>query len=239
MITLRTRFRKAIPDPPAARRKVVVALGGDAPLRQRGALDALAGLARDHDVVVLEAGELDGRPPGAGARGSRLPGREIVTVLTRSPPVAASPGRVRSSSCPRSELLVQAGVLVVCAARRAAAIDLISPASSSPAGPRRRRLPAAHRRAGRSARVGHAGGPHDPPGDAAGVARARVRRRVDGAEGRGRLPLRRARPAAPRRSAQCTTRRRSSQETPARSSAVTSTSRPSHPGCSSAGMVAR
>ncbi len=54
MITWHTRFRKAIPDPPAARRKVVAVLGGKARLGA-GELDALAALARDEDVAVTLA----------------------------------------------------------------------------------------------------------------------------------------------------------------------------------------
>jgi carbamate kinase len=65
MISLRARFEKVIPDPPVARLKIVVALGGNALLQrgevpsadiQRGhaaeAIVAVAALAREHDVVV-------------------------------------------------------------------------------------------------------------------------------------------------------------------------------------------
>lgn len=121
MITLRTRFRKAIPDPPAARRKVVVALGGNA-LRQYGALDALAGLAREHDVVVIETDERAGSTLEQELR-SRLPGREVVTVLTRFASGGDEAEPRELVELPAIRLLVQADVLVVCAAGDAAAVD--------------------------------------------------------------------------------------------------------------------
>lgn len=121
MITLRTRFRKAIPDPPAARRKVVVALGESA-LEQRGALDALAGLARRHDVVVIEADERAGATLEQELR-SRLPGREVATVLTRfsAGPSGSEPREL--VELPAIRLLAQAGVLVVCVAGEADGVD--------------------------------------------------------------------------------------------------------------------
>lgn len=121
MITWRTRFRRAIPDPPAARRKVVVALGGNASLPP-GGLDALAGLARERDVVVIETGRRAGRPLEQELR-SRLPGREIVTVTIEVASGRDGPEPSEIVELSAIELLVRAGVLVVCAARDPAVID--------------------------------------------------------------------------------------------------------------------
>lgn len=125
MITSRMQFEPAIPERSVARPKVVVALGGNALLQrgevpsaaiQRGhagvAIDAVAKLAIDHDVVVthgngpqvgllaLQALAYLDAPPypldvlGAESEGmigyvleqelrNRLPGRAAVTVLTQ------------------------------------------------------------------------------------------------------------------------------------------------------------
>lgn len=116
MITLRTRFRKAIPDPPAARRQVVVALGGH-PLLERGEIDALAGLAREHDVVVIASSDgMNGYVLERELR-NRLPGRAVVTVLTQvvvdgESPASGEPREI--VELPAIKLLLGAGALVVC-----------------------------------------------------------------------------------------------------------------------------
>ena len=122
MITLRTRFRKTIPDPPAAHRKVVVALGGNGVL-QRSEIDALAGLARDHDLAAVVAIKERADCILEEELRSRLPGRAVVTVLAQ-----VATGRDASEpneivELPAIRLLAEAGVLVVCAACSPAVLD--------------------------------------------------------------------------------------------------------------------
>jgi carbamate kinase len=104
------------------RRPVVVALGANA-LRERGAsadagvvrrnvaraVESICDLAADHDVVIAQGNWLEGMIGYLLEQGlaDALPGREIATVRVR--------GVVDADELRTIRLLVQAGVLVVCA----------------------------------------------------------------------------------------------------------------------------
>ncbi len=111
-MTLRTRFRKVIPDPPVARRTVVAVLGRK-PLLP-GELAAVAELARSEDVVLLR-GLTDGPPQALEHElAGRLPGRALATIVTEVvvDPDGAEP--VEIAELAAVKLLVEGGALVVC-----------------------------------------------------------------------------------------------------------------------------
>jgi carbamate kinase len=120
-VTTTTTQPAATPGAPR-RRPVVVALGGNA-LRGRGtsadagllrrnvarAVESIADLAADHDVVVAHSNRLQGITGYLLEQGlaDTLPSREIATVRMR--------GIVDAGELRTIRLLVAAGVLVICA----------------------------------------------------------------------------------------------------------------------------
>jgi carbamate kinase len=120
-MTATTMQPASTPDAPR-RRPLVVALGANA-LRGRGqsadagvvrrnvasAVESIGDLAADHDVVIAQGNWLEGMIGYLLEQGlaDALPGREIATVRVR--------GVVDADELRTIRLLVQAGVLVVCA----------------------------------------------------------------------------------------------------------------------------
>ena len=171
---------------------------------------------------------------GAGPRAGRQPaaGRSARTAR-RWRRVVPSPEPAELLDLPADPALLDTGAIVVCAG--GGGVPVVAATAPGPHGVeavvdkdltaallarqlRRGRAAAAHRRGGGPGRLRHPAGPADPPGHARRAAGPVLPGRVDGPQGRGRLPLRRGRPASWRPSVSSPTPRRCSPGTPGPSS---------------------